>query len=95
MFWVYVIINNKDKIYIGQTSNLENRLNRHNGFLSNKKTSYTHINKGLWEVVYQEEYTSRKEAVMREKYLKSHIGRDWLRKKWLCSLRVDQASPDF
>ncbi len=79
MFWVYVIINNKDKIYIGQTSNLENRLNRHNGFLSNKKTSYTSKNKGLWKIIYQEKYFTRKEALLREKYLKSHVGRQLIR----------------
>lgn len=81
MYIVYVLQNDKGKIYIGQTSDLEKRLARHNGYLPSKPRSYTRINKGIWGVVYSEEFGSRKEAVVREKYLKSHIGRDWLKNK--------------
>lgn len=31
-------------------------------------------------MVYKEEYQTRKEVLKREKYLKSHIGRDFLKK---------------
>lgn len=79
MYYVYVIQNEKDKIYIGQTNNLEKRLGRHNGVFVSKARSYTKINKGKWNVVYNEEVGSRQEAIQREKYLKSHVGRDWLR----------------
>ncbi len=80
-FYVYVIKNRqKDKIYIGQTSDIENRLKRHNGLLPSRGNSYTKINKGIWEVIYKEEHDIRKEAVRREKYLKTHVGRDWLKK---------------
>lgn len=79
MFYVYVIRNEKGKIYIGQTSNLEKRLARHNGDLPSKSGSYTRVNKGVWKVVYKEGYTNRLEALKREKYLKSHVGRDWLK----------------
>lgn len=79
MFWVYVIKNNSGKIYIGQTANLEQRLKRHNRVLKSKPRSYTRINKGPWRVAYNEQYAIREEALRREKYLKSHIGRNWLK----------------
>ncbi|MDD5415852.1 MAG: GIY-YIG nuclease family protein [Candidatus Daviesbacteria bacterium] len=80
MYSVYVIKSKTTgKIYIGQTGNLESRLARHNGLLPSKIKSYTKINKGPWNVVYKEEYNTRQEALKREKYLKSHIGRDWLK----------------
>ena len=80
MYYVYAIKNNEDKIYIGQTFNLEERLKRHNGILKNKKSSYTHKNKGVWILVYKEEFLTRKEAIAREKYLKSYRGREFLKK---------------
>ena len=80
MFYVYIIKNyTRDKIYIGQTSNLESRLKRHNGLLKNKSKSFTSKNKGLWKLVYSEEYKTRQEAIKREKYLKSGIGREYIK----------------
>jgi len=82
MYWVYVLKHTiTGKIYIGQTEDLETRLKRHNGILITKRKSYTNVNrgKGEWRIVYKEEYSTREEALRREKYLKSHIGRDWLK----------------
>lgn len=80
MFTVYVIRSQSTgKIYIGQTLDLTKRLARHNGFLPVKKTSFTARNKGPWMIVYKKNYDSRKEALKREKYLKSHHGRNYLK----------------
>ncbi len=79
MFAVYAIINEVKKIYIGQTSDLKKRLLRHNGILKNKKKSFTNKNKGSWKVFYKEDYETRKEALIREKQLKSYQGRKFLR----------------
>ena len=68
------------KICIGQTADLDKRLLKHNGVLKAKARSYSKINKGPWRVIYKEEYNTKQEALKREKYLKSHHGRDWLRK---------------
>jgi len=81
MFNVYVIINERGKIYIGQTSNIDNRLRRHNRVLKSKAKSYTNINKGNWKLIYKEEYCFRKEAVKRDKQLKSSRGREKLQEK--------------
>ena len=78
-YYVYVIQNDKNKIYIGQTGNLEKRLKRHNGVLPNKNSSYTSINKGSWKLVYKEHFGSRGEAVKREKELKSYQGRQFIK----------------
>lgn len=79
MYYVYVIRNPTGKIYIGQTADLEKRLKRHNGQLPSNIESYTKINKGPWTVVHKEEFFTRKDALSREKFLKSHHGRDYLK----------------
>jgi len=79
MFTTYTIKNENDKIYIGQTSDLENRLKKHNGILKNKSKSFTSKNKGNWELVYKEEFNTRKKAIYREKQLKSFQGRKFIR----------------
>ena len=78
MYFVYVIQNQRDKIYIGQTSNLNKRLDQHNNKNFGRR-SYTKIQQGPWKLVYKEKYLSRQKARKREKILKSHKGRDWLR----------------
>lgn len=82
MYYVYVLHNkDRDKIYIGQTDDLESRVKRHNGQLPVKKRSFTRLNSGKWRVVYKEEYETRQEAVKREKELKSYRGREFIRMK--------------
>lgn len=79
MFTVYVLRSKTSgKIYIGQTDNLAKRLRQHNDSTFNKR-SYTKLSGKQWDVVYRESYTDRKAAIKREKYMKSHIGRDWLK----------------
>lgn len=81
MYWVYVLKSaSSGKIYIGQTENLILRLDRHNGLLASKKKSYTKLNTGPWVIVYKENLQTRPEAIKRERFLKSHVGRDLIRK---------------
>ena len=75
MFYVYAIKSLKDgRIYVGMCSNLENRLKEHNA----GKTKST---KGFmpWFFIYSEEVKSRLEARKREKYLKSGVGKEFLK----------------
>ncbi len=84
MLWVYVLKSQTtEKIYIGYTSNLTLRLKRHNQKLPAKKGSYTQLNQGPWEIVYKEKCSVKKEAMEREKQLKSAKGREFIRKKVL------------
>ena len=82
MFFTYVLVNYLTrKIYVGQTNNLENRIDRHNGKLPNKKTSFTFKNKkdGEWKLLYKEEFDTRSKAMIKEKELKSYQGRIFIK----------------
>jgi len=79
MIYVYALVScSTGKIYIGQTINLEKRLKQHNEPLSFKR-NYTKLNKGPWKVFYKEITSTRKEAILREKQLKSARGREFLK----------------
>jgi putative endonuclease len=80
MFYIYTIYNReRDKIYIGQTADLGKRLKRHNGTLLNSKKAFTSKNNGMWELIYKEDVLTRKEAIKRERELKSYRGREFVR----------------
>lgn len=78
-FFTYAIYNEiRCNIYIGHTNDLENRMKRHNGIFPSKSRSYTKINSGYWQLVYKESFPTRKEAMKREKELKSARGRKFI-----------------
>ena len=67
MYHVYVLYSPKyEKIYIGYTSNIEQRLLSHNVL---GKKGWT-IKYRPWELVFTEEYAEKREAMNREKELK-------------------------
>ncbi|MCW5921732.1 MAG: GIY-YIG nuclease family protein [Saprospiraceae bacterium] len=75
MFTVYVLYSAKhDKIYIGYTSNLKQRLISHNE-LGTK--GYT-LKYRPWEVVFTEQFQTKTEAIRREKALKTAAGRAFI-----------------
>jgi len=81
-YFVYVIQNaERGKMYIGQTENLSKRLARHNKILPSKQSSFTSKMSGAWKLVYSEECVTRKEAMKREKELKSYRGREFVKNK--------------
>ena len=75
---LYAIYNKKhDRIYIGQTADLNQRLNLHR----NKKfKGYTANFDGEWRLIYQEKVSDRRAALLREKQLKSFRGREFVKK---------------
>ena len=75
MFTVYVLKSLKNaKRYIGYTAkSVEQRLKEHNSGLS----TFTSRN-GSFEIMYTEVYSVKKEAIQREKFLKSGKGREFL-----------------
>jgi putative endonuclease len=78
MFVVYALYSKQhDKLYIGFTSNLEQRVLSHN-VLSNK--GYT-VKYRPWKLIHQEGFLTKREAMRREQELKSHQGRNFLRSK--------------
>ena len=66
LFIVYIIQSLKDgSFYIWYSSNIEERLKKHN----EGKSRYT-SKKIPWKLVYTEEFSSKSEAIKREKFLK-------------------------
>ena len=76
-FFVYVLENEKGRWYIGQTNNLELRIAKHN----DQKVKSTK-NRGIWKLVYKEEFITKSQALKKEEYLKSGAGRKYLKEFW-------------
>ncbi|TZF85936.1 GIY-YIG nuclease family protein (plasmid) [Pedobacter sp. BS3] len=80
MFTVYVLHSKQfNKIYIGYTSDLNNRLLSHNQLATK---GYT-VKFRPWEIIYTEIFATKTEAIKREKQLKSATGRDFIRRQLL------------
>ncbi|NCN94937.1 GIY-YIG nuclease family protein [Candidatus Wolfebacteria bacterium] len=76
MWYVYVLQNSQKKWYIGSTKDLRKRILSHN---SGKNKSTKH---GLpWRIIYCEISLSMEDARAREKYLKSGMGRRYLKNR--------------
>lgn len=75
MYWVYVIKSiQRNYTYVGLTSNLERRLNDHNAGKNKTTKPYRPYN-----LVHTEEFSTRSDARSREKYLKSGVGREFIK----------------
>ena len=73
-FYTYIIKSLiKKRFYVGQTSDLEERLNRHNnGMVQSTKSGKP------WQLVYFSEFSSRIEAVNLEKKIKGRGAKRYL-----------------
>ena len=72
---VYAIASrNKNYVYVGLTNNLGRRLSEHNGGKNRTTKPYA-----PFTLIHKEYFPSRKEARVREKYLKSGIGKEFLK----------------
>jgi putative endonuclease len=70
MYSVYIIKSEKTgRCYIGSTSDMVQRLRHHNSG-ANKSTK----NRGPWLLVYQEVFSEKREAWIREKQIKKYKG---------------------
>jgi putative endonuclease len=75
MYTVYVLFSEKfKKIYIGMTSNMEERFRSHNEL---SKKGWTK-NFRPWVIVHKEFFDSKSNAFKREKQLKSAVGREFI-----------------
>ena len=74
-YFVYVLKSRKNGLkYIGFTLNVGNRLKEHN-----MGRNVSTRNKGPWELIYFEEYSTRLLAQKRERFLKSGHGKSILK----------------
>jgi len=71
---VYALISQEGRIYVGQTADLDKRLRDHN-------LGRVFSTKGYrpWRLLYKEEVVDRVSARIREKYLKSGCGKEFLK----------------
>jgi putative endonuclease len=77
MYTVYALYSaDFDKLYIGYTSNLEQRLKSHNEL---GKKDWTKRYRP-WILVHSESFQDKTSAIRREKELKTGKGREFLRK---------------
>lgn len=81
-YFVYILRSSTNQMYIGQTNNLQTR-ERHQSTKSSKAAKFIKDGKDFM-LVYQEEYSTRLEAMRREKQLKG-----WTRAKKEALIRGD------
>ncbi|MDP9230417.1 MAG: GIY-YIG nuclease family protein [Bacteroidota bacterium] len=75
MFFVYAIKSKlRNYIYVGLTNNLERRFIEHNN--GENKSTKAYI---PFDLIAKESFETRIEARKREKYLKSGIGKEYLK----------------
>ncbi len=84
MYYVYVLQSIKDKLfYTGFTCNLQRRIEEHNNgseFFTKSRIPF--------ELVYYEWCLSKDDAIAREKYLKSGMGKKYIRNRILNYLNL-------
>ncbi len=73
-YYVYVIKSKEGFTYKGMTEDLNNRLVEHNS----KSLSFWTKRGTDWRLVYKEEFDNKTEALKREKWLKTGVGREFL-----------------
>ena len=75
MYFVYAIKSiNRNYIYVGMTNEVERRFDEHNTGKNKTTRPYK-----PFKLFYSEKFRTRTEARKREKYLKSGIGKEFLK----------------
>ncbi len=74
MYWVYVLKSEKfNKSYVGYTDNIDRRFMEHSTGKGRFTKTYL-----PWKLIHTETFADRFEAIKREKFLKSKVGRKFL-----------------
>jgi len=77
VFYIYILQFEKDKnFYTGYTKNLKLRLELHQ-----KKQISSTEDRGLFRLIYYEACLNQQDAIRREKYLKTYLGKMFLRNR--------------
>lgn len=75
MFFVYAIkSNDRNYIYVGLTNNLDRRIEEHNSGKNRTTKPYR-----PFRLIYSETFSTRSEARIKEKILKSGFGKEYLK----------------
>ena len=83
MNWKVYVLKSAEhwRFYVGMSQNLERRLREHNNGSTKSTKGYL-----PWELFFYEEYKTTAEARKREKYLKSGVGKEYIKIKWTRSI---------
>ena len=74
-YYVYVLRSiSFERNYIGFTKDLQNRLAQHNSGKTKSTKPYK-----PWKIIFSEQFSTKQEALNRERYLKSGKGRDFIK----------------
>ena len=78
MFFVYVIRSTVNgNFYVGMTEDIDARLIRHNRGDNNSTKAHR-----PWSLFFFEQFETRIEARKREVYLKSGVGKEFIKRRW-------------
>lgn len=77
-YFVYVIVSEKKYIYVGISADVERRFFEHQSGKNKTTRPYR-----PFRFIHKEEFLTRAEARVREKYLKSGIGKEWIKENVL------------
>jgi len=76
MYFVYAIkSNSRNYVYVGLTNDLTRRIAEHNDGQNKTTKPYR-----PFKIIYTESFNTRVEARVKEKYLKSGVGKEFLKK---------------
>ena len=82
-YYVYLLLSLKDKkCYTGFTSDLKRRIKEHHWAI---ESSTRH--RGPFQLIYYEFCLNKKDAIVRERYLKSGKGKAYLKSRLKCWLK--------
>lgn len=76
MFYTYILLNRNKHLYTGYTVDLRKRFKEHN----TKKSKYTKYN-GPYELIYYEACSDKEDAMVRERFLKSGLGKRYIKSR--------------
>jgi len=66
MYFIYILQNPQGRLYIGQTSDLQLRLRRHN-----EDKVFSTKGRGPWQLIHSESFATRSAAMTQERRLKA------------------------
>ena len=79
--YTYILLSLRNgDIYVGSTADLQNRVKLHNQGKVRSTKGYM-----PWKLVEYEEFSSRSDAVVRERFLKTGQQKEILRKKYMAA----------
>ncbi len=77
MWYIYLLQNKYGKWYTGLTQDMQKRILEHNSEENKSSTKYGKP----WKIIYCEISLNKKDAIAREKYLKSGMGKRYLKNR--------------